>query len=189
MFPTAARALTIPAVVPLISLFSIVLISYVIVRTGAVALVLTGLSRDAADFQAQSAFMGVGFTTAEAESVVGHPARRRIIRLLMLLGYVGLGTGLATIVTTFAATSGGELASRAAWTTLTTPSPDTLIESGDTLLCYGREIDLERLNQRPCGEKGDRMHELEVGRVEGLQHLEKTEDQVAATSVQAPQDV
>ncbi len=40
---------------------------------------MTGLSWDAASFQSYSAFFGVGFTTREAELVVNHPIRRRII--------------------------------------------------------------------------------------------------------------
>ena len=67
-------------------------------RIGTVALVLTGMSEETAHFQARSAFYGVGFTTAESESVVNHPVRRRIITLLMLLGNLGIATGMATIL-------------------------------------------------------------------------------------------
>lgn len=59
---------------------------------------MTGLSRDAAVFQAHSAFSGVGFTTSESESVVNHPVRRRILRILMLLGNAGLTSVIATLV-------------------------------------------------------------------------------------------
>jgi len=66
-----------------------------------VALTLTGLSEDSARFQARSAYLGVGFTTSEAEQVVGHPVRRRILMVLMLLGNVGIVTVLASLVLSF----------------------------------------------------------------------------------------
>ncbi len=91
--------------VELIALFSLIVLSLLVVRVGTIALLKTGLPREVAAFQAQSAFMGVGFTTAESESVVGHGVRRRIVRVLMLLGF-GAGTStLGTLVITFA--SGG----------------------------------------------------------------------------------
>ena len=67
----------------------VIVASVVIVRTGAVALQMTGLDRATASFQALSAFTNCGFTTREAESVVNHPQRRRIVRALMLLGNAG----------------------------------------------------------------------------------------------------
>ena len=88
--------------VPIYSLLLIVGFSYLVVKAGAVALMLTGLSLDAAMFQAQSAFMGVGFTTRESETVVNHPMRRRIIGWLMLLGYLSLGSVLASFLANFA---------------------------------------------------------------------------------------
>jgi hypothetical protein len=42
--------------------------------------------------------MGVGFTTKEAESVVTHPIRRRIVRWLMWCGYSGIAVSVSTIV-------------------------------------------------------------------------------------------
>jgi len=72
--------------VALFSLLIIISLSIIVVRVGAVALELTGLSSEIASFQAQSAFSGVGFTTTESEALVSHPVRRRIIRGLILLG-------------------------------------------------------------------------------------------------------
>lgn len=83
---------------PLIALGIIALASMLVVRVASHALVLTGLSRDTSSFQAVSAFFGVGFTTREAELVVNHPVRRRIIRDLIILGNIGLTSALATIV-------------------------------------------------------------------------------------------
>ena len=85
----------------LIALFLIVVISLVVVRVGATALMLTGLSWDHASFQAYSAFFGVGFTTSEAEAVVDHPVRRRIVRDLIIAGNIGLTSALATLVVSF----------------------------------------------------------------------------------------
>ncbi len=85
----------------LIALLAIATISLIVVRVGATALVMTGVSWDIARFQAYSAFFGVGFTTSEAEMVVDHPVRRRIIRNLILFGNVGITSALASLVVTF----------------------------------------------------------------------------------------
>jgi hypothetical protein len=55
-----------------------------------VALALTGMTQQAARFQARSALTGAGFTTSESERVVNHPVRRRVIMALMLIGNTGL---------------------------------------------------------------------------------------------------
>lgn len=68
------------------------------VRMGTLALQRTGLSRESASFQAQSAFMGVGFTTSESETVVNHPVRRRVLRMLMWGGYSGITVTVSTVV-------------------------------------------------------------------------------------------
>lgn len=70
------------------------------------ALMFTGLSREAARFQARSAFSGVGYTTSEAENIVNHPVRRRIVMLLMLLGNIGIATVVATVMISFSSTVG-----------------------------------------------------------------------------------
>ncbi len=100
----------------LITLLVIVSVSLVIVRVGTTALMMTGLSWDTASFQSYSAFFGVGFTTREAELVVDHPVRRRIIRDLILAGNVGLTSVLATVVVTFVQIdSMGAMLATAAW--------------------------------------------------------------------------
>ncbi|MGI8632733.1 MAG: TrkA C-terminal domain-containing protein [Solirubrobacterales bacterium] len=85
----------------LISVFAVVLLSLLITRVATVALTMTGLSREAARFQARSALSGTGFTTNEAESVVNHPVRRRIILTLMLVGSAGLVTAIASLIVSF----------------------------------------------------------------------------------------
>jgi len=101
--------------IALISFLLVILFSVIVVRIGTVALWMTGLSRDVAAFQAQSAFSGVGFTTTESEYVVSHPVRRRIIRILMMLGSAGLTSAMATLVLTFVGTTPIEMAYKGVW--------------------------------------------------------------------------
>jgi MFS family permease len=76
----------------------VALSSLLVTRVATVALTATGMARTSARFQARSALSGVGFTTTEAEDVVNHPARRRIIMGLMLAGNVGLVTAVAGLL-------------------------------------------------------------------------------------------
>lgn len=87
--------------IALISLFLVVFLSIFITRIATVALVHTGLSVESARFQARSALTGTGFTTTEAESVINHPVRRRIIMALMLVGNAGLVTVISSLILTF----------------------------------------------------------------------------------------
>lgn len=87
--------------VGMISLLVVAAVALLAVRFGATALERTGLSRDAARFQAISAFFGAGFTTGESELVVNHPVRRRIIRDLIIAGNLGLTGALGAFVVTF----------------------------------------------------------------------------------------
>ncbi|MBN1795102.1 MAG: hypothetical protein JW804_00355 [Sedimentisphaerales bacterium] len=81
-----------------IMLFIIVLVaSFIVVRIGAVAFQLTGLEWSLAKFQSLSCFSGTGFTTKEAELITGHPQRRRIASVLMVLGNAGLVTLIAAV--------------------------------------------------------------------------------------------
>jgi hypothetical protein len=83
-----------------------ILVSFIIVRIGGFALQLTGIEPDVARFQALSAFSGTGFTTREAERVVGHRTRRRIVTVLIILGNAGMVTVIATLVASFTQVSG-----------------------------------------------------------------------------------
>lgn len=85
----------------IVTLIVIALFSLLAIKVATTALMMTGLSYDTASFQSYSAFFGVGFTTKEAELVVNHPVRRRIIRDLILVGNIGLTSALATMVATF----------------------------------------------------------------------------------------
>lgn len=80
------------------TLLLVLVVSLLITRMASLALTHTGLSRQAAAFQARSAFTGVGFTTTESEKVVNHPVRRRILLILMLMGNAGIVTAIATLL-------------------------------------------------------------------------------------------
>lgn len=82
-------------------LLSTIAVSIFINRIAAKALMLTGLSEDVAVFQARSIVTGTGFTTHEAESVVNHPTRRRLVMPLMILQNAGLVTVISTFVLSF----------------------------------------------------------------------------------------
>lgn len=88
--------------VALATLVIVVLLSLLVTRVATVMLTLTGLSRESARFQARSALSGVGFTTSEAEAVVNHPVRRRIVMALMLLGSAGVITVIGALFLSFA---------------------------------------------------------------------------------------
>ena len=86
----------------IITVILILIFSILITRVASIALIHTGLSREASKFQARSAFTGVGFTTQESEKVVNHPVRRKILLLLMILGNAGIITGVASLIIGFA---------------------------------------------------------------------------------------
>ena len=102
--PVLVRGMT-----SLFVLILIVMLSLVVVRFGSNALILTGMSEQAARFQAASAFFGVGFTTAEAEMVMRHAVRRRVVLHLIVAGNVGLTSALATLIVTFVQKDGSEM--------------------------------------------------------------------------------
>jgi len=91
--------------IAIFSLFTVAILSLLVTRIAAMALMFTGLSNEAARFQARSAFSGVGYTTAESEMIMNHPVRRRIIMLLMLLGNIGIATVVATVMVSLLSTA------------------------------------------------------------------------------------
>nr|CBH37259.1 conserved hypothetical membrane protein, containing TrkA-C domain [uncultured archaeon] len=84
----------------------VIFISFLIVRASAIALMMTGMDRKRAVFQALSAFSGTGFTTKEAEFVVNHPVRRRVISWLMILGNAGIVTVIITATSSIVTSTG-----------------------------------------------------------------------------------
>jgi hypothetical protein len=99
-------------VVTIITLLLVLVASLIVTRVATVILTLTGLSAESARFQARSALTGVGFTTTEAESVVNHPVRRRVVMALMLIGSAGVITVIATLLLSFVGAGGQEASTR-----------------------------------------------------------------------------
>jgi hypothetical protein len=87
-------------VAPIVTVLIVIVLSMLVGRVATIALTLTGMSREAARFQARSAMTGAGYTTAESEAVVNHPLRRRIVMTLMLIGSAGIVTVLASVMLT-----------------------------------------------------------------------------------------
>jgi hypothetical protein len=83
-----------------------VLFSFLVVRAGAIAFMMTGLDQKRARFQALSAFTGTGFTTREAERVVNHEVRRKIATWLMVLGNAGIVTVIVTVTSSMVTSRG-----------------------------------------------------------------------------------
>lgn len=76
----------------------VAIISMLFTRLATGALIATGMPPEMASFQARSAFTGTGFTTTEAESVVNHPARRKVLSTTMLVGNLGTPTLIVTVL-------------------------------------------------------------------------------------------
>lgn len=84
----------------MIAVLSLLLVATLFIRAArvaSIALVGRGMATETARFQARSALMGVGYTTIEAEDVINHPVRRRIILWLMTFGdrHAGLAGEIA----------------------------------------------------------------------------------------------
>lgn len=101
-------------IVPIVTVFVVILLSMIVTRVATIALTVTGMSREAAKFQARSALTGAGYTTTEAESIVTHPVRRRIVATLMLVGSAGIVSVIGGVALTFAQTEGNRDAATAA---------------------------------------------------------------------------
>jgi hypothetical protein len=86
-----------------------ILVSFLFVRAASIALMMTGLEKHKARFQALSAFSGTGFTTKEAEVIVNHPVRRKIARWLMIMGNAGIVTVIVTATSSFTTSAGYQL--------------------------------------------------------------------------------
>jgi hypothetical protein len=87
-------------------------LSLAFTQLAAGGLIATGLPPDVAKFQSRSAFSGAGFTTTEAESVVNHPVRRRIIATTMFVGNLGTPTLVVTVLLGFLAPGPGGTTTR-----------------------------------------------------------------------------
>lgn len=87
--------------IEVIALLIVAGITLLIGRLGTIALTATGLPRPIAKFQARSALSGAGYTTNESESIVAHPARRKIVMTLMTIGGLGSAAIIATLIISF----------------------------------------------------------------------------------------
>ena len=67
-------------------------------KIGTIAFELTGLKLPVARFQAISCFTGTGFTTRESELIVRNSQRRKIASVLMIMGYAGFVSLIATAI-------------------------------------------------------------------------------------------
>lgn len=88
-------------IIGIVAFLTVLSLSLLITRLATVALTLTGLSHEASQFQARSTFTGTGFTTSEAEEVMNHPVRRRIIMMLMLFRSAGIITIVLSLIRSF----------------------------------------------------------------------------------------
>ncbi|NNF64150.1 MAG: TrkA C-terminal domain-containing protein [Acidimicrobiia bacterium] len=88
----------------MIAVLSLLLVATLFItaaRVATIALIGTGMANDVAAFQVRSALMGVGYTTSEAEHVINHPVRRRVILWLMIFGNAGVITGITSLLLGF----------------------------------------------------------------------------------------
>ena len=90
----------------------VALLSLLFTRLATGSLVATGMPPETAAFQARSAFTGAGFTTTEAEDVVNHPVRRKVISTTMFVGNLGVPTLVVTVTLGFLAPGPGETSTR-----------------------------------------------------------------------------
>ncbi len=93
----------------LLPTFLVIIVSFLIVRGAAIALMMTGMTEQRARFQALSAFSGTGFTTREAEIVVNHPQRRQIMIWLMILGNAGIVTVIVSATSSIVVSEGFQI--------------------------------------------------------------------------------
>ena len=88
-------------IIGIIASLTVLGLSLVVTRLATVFLHLTGLSWQTAKFQARSAFTGTGFTTTEAESVMNHPVRRKVITGLMIARSAGIISIIISLILSF----------------------------------------------------------------------------------------
>jgi hypothetical protein len=88
-------------VIALISFLVLIAVFLTVARVAGVVLEATGMARSAAQFQARSALLGVGFTTLESEEITSHPVRRRVVLWLMTFGNAGIITGIGSFMIAF----------------------------------------------------------------------------------------
>ena len=140
-----------------------IFISFLFVRAAAIALMLTGLDRHRAIFQALSAFTGTGFTTREAERVINHPVRRSIISWLMILGNAGLVAVIITATSSLMTSKGQNLPFMAAGIIVGLAVIYKLATSRGFILSWERIVEDKLVKHRAFEEEGaeDLLHFME----------------------------
>ncbi len=145
-----------------VSLIVVVTLGLLVTRIATVALTMTGMSLDHARFQARSAFTGTGFTTSEAEAVVSHPGRRRIVMTLMLVSGAGAVSVIGALILSFAGVdSTGNGLTRAA----------LIVGALAALLWLSRNAAVDRALRRVIERALRRFTDLEVRDYAALLHL------------------
>jgi hypothetical protein len=99
-----------PAVV---SIFLALLLWRFLIIFGAAVFERSGLTPEAAHFEARSALVGAGYTTAQSELVVRNPVARRVASMLIVTGYFGPATILALLGVSFVVPTNEDLEPRA----------------------------------------------------------------------------
>lgn len=149
-------------IVPIATVFVVIILSMIVTRVATIALTLTGMSAEIARFQARSALTGAGFTTSEAEQVVGHPVRRRIVSTLMLIGSAGIVSVIGGVALTFTRSTGNQQAATAAL---------VLVAGTAFLLWLMRRRPVERALSRVIHRFLRRHTDLDVRDHEALLHI------------------
>ena len=95
-----------------LSLFSfIILLYWIITELFTILFRLTGLPDEQARFQVTSLLTGCGYTTKESESFLSSRARRRLVRVTMLFGYVFNITVVTAFINVFVSMKNSQISS------------------------------------------------------------------------------
>ena len=127
---------------------AVITVAFTKLATG--ALIATGVPPESAAFQARSAFSGAGFTTTEAENVVNHRVRRRIIGTTMFVGSLGTPTLVLTVLVGFVAPGPGSTTERALRDDLrSVPDRDGRVQQAVAAMAAGHRAALRAGPTRP----------------------------------------
>lgn len=95
-----------------LSLFSVIVLLYwIITELFTILFRLTGLPDEQARFQVTSLLTGCGYTTKESETFLSSRARRRLVRVTMLFGYVFNITVVTAFINVFVSMKNSEIGS------------------------------------------------------------------------------
>jgi hypothetical protein len=88
-------------VIPIVFLFILIyfVLIFLVLEIAVTLLIISGLDKEVARFQAVSMLTATGFTTKESELIARHPIRRKIAIFLILFGVFSLAVMIASIST------------------------------------------------------------------------------------------